>query len=530
MKKNKKTKRALISVCNTSGIIHFAKFLNKKKIKIIATEGTKKILQKKNIPVTSVSEYIEFPEIMNGRVKSMHPKIFGGILGRQEKDTDIMKLYGIKKIHLVIVNLYPFLEKQKILKNNFFDLSEYIDIGGVSLIRAAAKNCSEVLVIVSPGDYNKVIKMIDLNGIESIPLEKKIKLAQKAFSYTSHYDDLISKYFLKKIKKTEKKNTFPEILKINLIKKIQLRYGENPHQKSAFYIEEKNKNNIFEKSKQIQGKKISYNNILDLEIAWNCVQNFKNPACAIVKHSIPCGVCESESTIKSYTSAYQCDPISAFGGVISFNSKINQIVAKTILKNQFVEVIIAPIITKNALEIFKKRKNIIVLTLNQKKNSTFNLDFKSSFGGMLIQEQDNCSFEKNNKKKYWKTVTNRKIITNKEKEDAIFAWKIVKYVKSNAIVIVKNRKTIGIGSGQTSRIFSTKISNLKAIEQNLDTIGATMASDAFFPFSDSIKLAAKIGITCIIQPGGSIRDKEVISAANKSNMIMLFTNKRCFKH
>ncbi|CAL4041875.1 Bifunctional purine biosynthesis protein PurH [Buchnera aphidicola (Tetraneura ulmi)] len=530
MKKNKKIRRALISVYDTSGIIQFSKSLIKRNFKIIATEGTTKFLKKNNIPVTSVSKYIEFPEIMNGRIKSMHPKIFGGILGRKKKDTDTMKLYGINKINLVIVNLYPFFEKYKTLKNNFSELIEYIDIGGVSLIRAAAKNCSEVLVVISPKDYKKIIKIIDTKKIESISLEKKIKLAQKAYAYTSNYDCLISNYFLEKTKKNENKNKFPKKIKINLIKKNQLRYGENPHQKSAFYIEEKDKNNIFEKSKQLQGKKISYNNILDLEIAWNCVQNFKNPACAIIKHSIPCGVCESKSAIESYIASYQCDPISAFGGVIAFNSKINESVANKIIKNQFVEVIIAPIITKNALRVFNKKENIIIFISNYKGNLVSNLDYKSILGGVLIQEKDNFLFKNNDEEKHWKIVTNRKLKTKKEIKDAIFAWKVVKYVKSNAIIIAKNKKTIGIGSGQTSRIFATKISKLKAFENKLDTQGATIASDAFFPFKDSIELAAKIGIKCIIQPGGSIRDKEIISTANKNNMIMLFTDKRCFKH
>ncbi|QCI24150.1 bifunctional phosphoribosylaminoimidazolecarboxamide formyltransferase/IMP cyclohydrolase [Buchnera aphidicola (Muscaphis stroyani)] len=517
---------ALISVYDKQNIVKISKNLVKNKISLFATEGTSKTLHKHNIPVTSISDYINFPEIMNGRVKTLHPKILAGILNRGNEDQLIMNFYNISSINMVIVNFYPFEKVQKNPKNKIDDIIENIDIGGPTLVRAAAKNYKNVIVIVDLLDVQSVINKVKNN---SFTIENRLDLADKAFRYTLSYEKKISQYFFKKNvfnKKCINKN-FPNEINLKFIKKQNLRYGENQHQKSSLYIEKNisSSTGTISCSNQLQGKVLSYNNISDAEVALECVKEFINPACVIVKHGNPCGVSESNSLLKSYLSAYRSDPVSAFGGIVAFNSVLDEKTAQEIVEKQFVEVLIAPKINSLALKILKKKSNIRVLISGKIKKCQIGLDFKKINYGLLLQEYD---YDDMNYKK-WKFVTKR-FPTTQELKDAIFCWKVAKFVKSNAIVYGFNGTTISIGAGQMSRIYSTKIANIKAKDQKINITGSTMASDAFFPFRDGIDSAASIGIKCIIQPGGSKRDQEIIQAANEYNIAMIFTNKRHFRH
>ncbi|AEO07864.1 bifunctional phosphoribosylaminoimidazolecarboxamide formyltransferase/IMP cyclohydrolase [Buchnera aphidicola] len=518
-------KNALISVSDKENILTIAQTLITNKIKLFSTDGTATILKKNNIPVTEISNYTKFPEIMNGRVKTLHPKIMGGILRRQNQDEKTMKLYDILPIDIVIVNFYPFNKIiQNISKNSINDIIENIDIGGPTLVRAAAKNYQNVIVIVDINDVKKIIESIKNNTIN---IENRFNLASKAFEYTSSYEKMISEYFIQKIIFIKtiviiyfQKNTF------FFYKKQDLRYGENHHQQASFYIEKHIcQSGTISTAKQIQGKTLSYNNIADADIALECVKKFKTPACAIVKHGNPCGVAVSNCILKAYLSAYYADPISAFGGIIAFNDILDMKTAKTIIDTQFIEVIIAPEINIFAKKILQTKKNIRILTTGKFKNEKIGLDLKRITNGLLVQEYDLDNIDH----KEWIIVTKR-IPTKIEFKDAIFCWTVAKFVKSNAIVYGRNQVTIGIGAGQMSRIYSTKLANIKAQDQGHKIIGATMASDAFFPFRDGIDSAASIGIKCIVQPGGSIRDQEIIQAANEHDIAMIFTNQRHFKH
>lgn len=519
-------KNALISVSDKENILTIAQILIKNKIKLFSTDGTATILKKNNVPVTEISNYTKFPEIMNGRVKTLHPKIMGGILRRQNQDEKTMKLYDILPIDIVIVNFYPFNKIiQNISKNSINDILENIDIGGPTLVRAAAKNYPNVIVIVDINDVEKIIESIKNNTIN---IENRFNLASKAFEYTSSYEKMISEYFTQKnhFHKNNSNNLFPKKIHFSFIKKQELRYGENHHQQASLYIEK----HIFQSgtistAKQIQGKTLSYNNIADADIALECVKQFKTPACAIVKHGNPCGVAVSNCILKAYLSAYYADPISAFGGIIAFNNILDMKTAKTIIDTQFIEVIIAPKINILAKKILQTKKNIRILITGKFNNEKIGLDLKRITNGLLVQEYDSDSVHH----KEWIIVTKR-IPTKIEFQDAIFCWTIAKFVKSNAIVYGRDQVTIGIGAGQMSRIYSTKLANIKAQDQGHKIIGATMASDAFFPFRDGIDSAASIGIKCIVQPGGSIRDQEIIQAANEHDIAMIFTHQRHFKH
>ncbi|WP_295163949.1 bifunctional phosphoribosylaminoimidazolecarboxamide formyltransferase/IMP cyclohydrolase [uncultured Buchnera sp.] len=526
MSLNNTIKNALISLSNKTNLLEISKILSEKKIHLLSTGGTADVLKKNNIPVTEISNYTNFPEIMDGRVKTLHPKIIGGILGRRKKDQKIMKLHSLIPIDMVIVNFYPF-EKIKNRKEcNIEEVIDNIDIGGPTLVRAAAKNYKDVVVIVDLSDFKSVIKLINN---KTISLEKRFDLATKAFEYTSLYEEIIFKYFLKNnpYKEKNQNDIFPNEIKLNFIKKQDLRYGENQHQKSSFYIEKEIlTSGTISSSRQVQGKNLSYNNICDADIALECVKEFSEPTCVIVKHGNPCGVSESNSLIKAYLSAYNSDPISAFGGIIAFNSTLDFKTAQEIVTKQFVEVIIVPEVDEEALKIVQKKQNIRLILCGKIEKSKKGLDFKRITNGLLVQEYDSNKVNTKN----FDFVTNR-LPTQKELEDAIFSWKVAKFVKSNAVVYSSNKTTIGIGAGQTSRIDATKLANLKVKDRNHhNTIGAIMASDAFFPFRDGIDNAALVGISCIIQPGGSIRDKEVIQSANEHNISMIFTNKRHFKH
>jgi len=523
---NKVLKNALISLSDKIYLLEMAKILTKKRINLFATGGTAEILKKNNIPVIEISSYTKFPEIMDGRVKTLHPKIIAGILGRREKDKNTMKIHNLIPIDIVIVNFYPF-EKIQQFKEKYRteEIIDNIDIGGPKLVHAAAKNYKDVIVIVNSLDFKSIEKIINK---QDISLEKRFDLASKAFQYTSHYEAKISEYFSKNRNKEDKNNIFPNKIQINFIKKQDLRYGENQHQKASFYIEKKIlKSGTISSSYQIQGKNLSYNNIYDADIALECAKEFSKPTCVIVKHGNPCGVAESDSLVKSYLSAYNSDPISAFGGIIAFNTILDVETAQEILKKeQFVEVIVAPQIDQKAIIKLKTKKNIRLLICGKIQKNDKGLDFKRITDGVLMQEYD-C--DKLNVKNL--NFVTKRLPTEKELEDAIFSWTVAKFVKSNAIVYSFNKTTIGIGAGQTSRIDATNLANLKVKDRKYHNItGASMASDAFFPFRDGIDSAAIVGIKCIIQPGGSIRDAEVIQSANEHNISMIFTNKRHFKH
>jgi phosphoribosylaminoimidazolecarboxamide formyltransferase/IMP cyclohydrolase len=510
-----KIKNALISVFNKSKITNLAKILVKKKINIFSTKGTRKIFKKNKIPCSKISDYTKNKEILKGQIKTLHPKIYFGILSDPIMDSQIIKKNKILSINLVIVNFYSLKEKE--------NYTQKIDIGGPSLIRAAAKNYKNVVVITDIKDYKYVIKKILKK--EKFSIQERLKLAIKAFKYSIKYEKKIYHILKKKYDlNNQKKNFFPKKIKIILKKKENLIYGENPHQKSALYLEKnfKKKNKIF---KQIQGKKLSYNNIIDSNIALECVHQFKKPSCVIIKHGTPCGAATKKNILNAYLYAYKCDPISSFGGVIAFNRKLTSHIILKIIHTQFVEIIIAPQISKNSKKILLSKKNIRVLITNNKKINFFkNLEINLINNQFLIQEKD---FDDFNFKK-WKIVSKKKP-TKLEIKDSIFAWKIAKFIKSNGIVYVYKKATISIGCGQTSRIFSIKDANSKINYKNMKCKKLTMASDAFLPFKDNIYELPN-NISCIIQPGGSIRDKEVIKESNRRNISMIFTNIRHFKH
>ncbi|QCI18604.1 bifunctional phosphoribosylaminoimidazolecarboxamide formyltransferase/IMP cyclohydrolase [Buchnera aphidicola] len=525
MLSNNILKNALISLSDKTHLLEMSKILLEKKINLFSTGKTAKYLKNNNIPVTEISEYTKFPEIMDGRIKTIHPKIIGGILGRRNQDKKTMELYNILPIDIVIVNFYPFDKLNFEKEENIEEILKNIDIGGPTLVRSAAKNYKDVIVIVNFFDFKLVFNSLKNNYIS---IEKRLYLASQAFSYTSNYEKSIEQYFKNKhILNTKNQDVlFPNQINLTFTKKQNLRYGENQHQKSALYIQKEILiSGTISSSYQVNGKKLSYNNICDADIALECVKEFSQPACVIVKHGNPCGVSENTSLLQAYISAYKADPISAFGGIIAFNSMIDIETAKEIIKTQFIEVIIAPEINNISLEILKEKKNIRILITGKFKKSNEQTDFKKITNGLLLQEYNN---DKIDIKKF--DYITKRLPTKKELEDAIFCWKIVKYVKSNAILYGLNKTTISIGSGQTSRVDATQLANYKAKNRGFNTKGATMASDAFFPFKDGVEKAACIGISCIIQPGGSIRDREVIECANKYNIAMIFTRQRHFKH
>ncbi len=529
MRSNSIIRRALISVTDKTGIIAFARELVQRGVALLATGGSANLLAKAAIPVTEISDYTNFPEMMGGRIKTLHPKIHGGILGRRGQDDIIMEQYNIPPIDMVIVNLYPFADIVLQADCTLEKAIENIDIGGPAMVRAAAKNYNDVAVIVDNNDFDTLLNEMDLYQ-GTLTLKTRFKLAVKAFKYSAAYDNIVASYLSKSISPefddtTLMANDFPKTINLQFIKKQDLRYGENTHQHAAFYIEPTLKEASVSISRQLQGKMLSYNNIADTDTALECVKTFQEPACVIVKHANPCGVAVSHSLVNAYNRAYMADPISAFGGIIAFNRPLDHETAKAIIHRQFVEVIIAPHINADALNILSTKQNIRVLACGDWDKKSTRLDFKRVNGGLLVQEYDLEDIK----------ATDLQIVTQRspckqEINDALFCWQVAKYVKSNAIVYAKELTTVGIGAGQMSRVYSAIIAGIKANDLNLQLHGAVMASDAFFPFRDSIDAAANIGITCVIQPGGSIRDNEVIDAANEHNMAMLFTHMRHFRH
>ena len=515
--------RALISVSDKTGIAEFARSLHKLGVEILSTGGTAQLLTDQNIPVIEVSDYTGFPEMMAGRVKTLHPKVHGGILGRRGTDDGVMSEHDIPPIDMVVVNLYPF--EQTIAKADC-DLPtaiENIDIGGPTMIRAAAKNHAAVTVVVDVADYSKVLDDMKANA-GAVSDDTRYRLAVKTFEHTARYDGAIANY-LGALDSDGSKQLFGQTLSMQFKKVQSMRYGENPHQDAAFYVEHDNNAVTVAAAEQLQGKELSYNNVADTDAALECIKQFDDgPACVIVKHANPCGVAVAGSLFEAYDQAYQTDPESAFGGIIAFNQRLDMQTAQAIIDRQFVEVIIAPEIESEALACLATKKNLRVLSCGQWSGDPVNrIDFKRINGGLLVQNADLALINET------KVVSDR-APTEEEMKDLLFAWKVAKFVKSNAIVYGKNAMTIGVGAGQMSRINSARIAGIKAAHAGLEVKGSVMASDAFFPFRDGIDQAAEVGIKAVIQPGGSMRDDEVIAAANEHDMAMVFTGMRHFRH
>ncbi len=519
----KPVKRALISVSDKTDIVPFAQQLEQLDIELLSTGGTAKLLAEHNVNVTEVSEYTEYPEMMDGRVKTLHPKIHGALLGRRGIDDATMAQHDMIGIDLLVVNLYPF--EETIQKND--DLAtaiEQIDIGGPTMLRAAAKNHNDVIVIVSPADYDHVIH--ELKQSSGTQKDFRFNLAAKAFAHTAKYDAAISNYFNARLDNLNEPSKFPDVFSFQYKKIQDMRYGENPHQKAAFYSDTQFSNACVAQAHQIQGKALSFNNIADTDAALECVKSFSVPACVIVKHANPCGVAIGKNIFDAYQKAYQTDPTSAFGGIIAFNRELDAETAQHIIQRQFVEVMIAPKVSEKTIAVLKEKENIRLLESGEWRQTHPTLDYKKVTGGLLIQDTDNDIQEYEPSIK----IVTQRTPTEEEMKDLLFSWKVTKFVKSNAIVYAKDQQTIGIGAGQMSRVYSAKIAALKAHDEGLIVKGSVMASDAFFPFRDTIDAAAKEGITAIIQPGGSIRDSEVIDAANEHGIAMIFTDMRHFKH
>ncbi|MDH5571859.1 MAG: bifunctional phosphoribosylaminoimidazolecarboxamide formyltransferase/IMP cyclohydrolase [Gammaproteobacteria bacterium] len=518
-----KITRALISVSDKVGIADFAKQLHEKfNVEILSTGGTARLLSDNGIPVIEVSDYTGFPEMMDGRVKTLHPKVHGGLLGRRGTDDAVMKEHNIPPIDMVVVNLYPFAETIARPDCDLPTAIENIDIGGPTMLRAAAKNHASVTVVVDAEDYERILAEMNENA-GAVSDATRFDLAVKTFEHTSNYDGAIANY-LGTIEANDQKTEFPRTFNSQYIKAQEMRYGENPHQHAAFYIEAKRKEACIATAVQIQGKELSYNNIGDTDAALECVKQFDEPACVIVKHANPCGVAVDRDILNAYDRAYATDPESAFGGIIAFNQTLDAETTHAIVERQFVEVIIAPEVTPEAVEIIKAKKNVRLLTCGMfSKESIKRLDFKRVNGGLLVQDADLALYND------LKVVTKREP-TRKEMDDLLFTWKVAKYVKSNAIVYGRDLMTIGVGAGQMSRVNSARIAGIKAEYANLEVKGSVMASDAFFPFRDGLDQAAENGIVAVIQPGGSMRDEEVIAAADEHGIAMVFTGMRHFRH
>ncbi len=530
-------KSALISVSDKTNIVDFSKKLASYGIRLLATRGTANFLSKSGLDVIEISDYTNTPEILNGRVKTLHHKIYGGLLARRDNSDDLNEInqQDIICIDILVVNLYPFVEKISDPNCSLNEAIEKIDIGGTAMLRAAAKNYGTqniggVTAIVDSADYSFVLEDIEKYGIVSHSL--RLKLAAKAYMYTAAYDTAISSYLSKLINHSSISNQnastltdleLPKNLFLQIEQKKVLRYGENPHQKAAIYIDSKSSNGLINDYYQMQGKELSYNNIIDIESAWECVKSINSIACVIVKHANPCGSSIGKTVLESYQKAFKADPKSAFGGIIAFNRKIDSLTAQTIMNTQFLEILVAPDYSESALSIFSKKKNICVLKMRD-MNKNF-MDIKYIGGNWLIQTHDTSNLTQDK----MRIVTKRQPI-EQEISDMLFAWNIVKYTKSNAVVFVKNGMTIGIGAGQMSRLDSTKLADLKAKNSGFSLKNSVLASDGFFPFCDALTVAIEAGAICIIQPGGSINDNSIIKLADKYGITMVTTGIRHFRH
>jgi phosphoribosylaminoimidazolecarboxamide formyltransferase/IMP cyclohydrolase len=514
-------KRALISVSDKSGILEFARALDKLKVEILSTGGTYEYLLKNNVPATSVANITKFPEILDGRVKTLHPNIHGAILAKRDDRDHIAQLerHDITEIDLVCVNLYPFEKTVAKLDCTFHDAIENIDIGGPAMIRASSKNHQHVVIVTNPNDYSHIIS--ELQQHKDISGKHRLQLAYKAFSHTAYYDSIISQYLGTQLSDTAKFSTEMTI-PLHLVQ--TLRYGENSHQHAAFYRDSGEIGGLLASCKQLQGKELSYNNLADTDTAWECVKQFTDASCVIVKHANPCGVAIASNSLDAYKKANASDPVSSFGGIIAFNKTVDANTAEAV-SAQFIEVLVAPGYTPDALEILAKKPNVRVLEIKLTHDEHNRFDYKRIGGGILVQSMENKVLDKNQLKIATKIHPGEEMIGDLE-----FAWAVARFVKSNAIVLVKDKQTIGIGAGQMSRIDSSKLAMSKAREYGFDPTGSACASDAFFPFRDNVDILASGGVKAIIQPGGSIKDNEIFSAADELNIAMVLTGYRVFRH
>lgn len=526
-------KRALISVSDKTGVVEFARRLQGHQVEILSTGGTARLLAGHGIKVVEVSDYTGFPEMMDGRVKTLHPRIHGGLLGRRGIDDEVMVEHGIDPIDLVVVNLYPFERTVANPACTLEDAIENIDIGGPAMLRSSAKNHASVTVVVDAADYVTVLAEMEHHH-GSVTAATRYSLAIKVFEHTARYDGAIANYFGALHEKSGVLKRFSRTFNTQFVKVQDLRYGENPHQQAAFYVEREPQEASVATARQLQGKELSFNNIADTDAALECVKSFdESPACVIVKHANPCGVALADSLLEAYERAYKTDPTSAFGGIIAFNQTLDATTAQAIIERQFVEVIIAPAVSDAALSILATKANVRVLvcgawSIEPPASGVLHpraLDYKRVTGGLLVQDRDIGMISPADLK-----VVTQRAPTEQEMRDLLFAWKTAKFVKSNAIVYCKDNMTIGIGAGQMSRVYSARIAAIKAADAGLVVTGSVMASDAFFPFRDGIDSAADVGITAVIQPGGSMRDQEVIDAANEHGIAMVFTGMRHFRH
>ena len=511
-------RRALLSVSDKTNLLDFAQGLHDLGVQLVSTGGTFRALQDAGLPAVEVSSVTEFPEMMDGRVKTLHPKIHGGILGRRDQDQAVMAEHGIEAIDLVCVNLYPFKETIANPDKTHEDAIENIDIGGPAMVRSAAKNHQFVGIVTSPLQYQTVLSELQAGGLS---FETRKQLAKAAFQHTAEYDGAIANY----LGRDNEAAQYPEKLFMHFERDSVLRYGENPHQSAAFYRDPSVSGSSVGTSQQLAGKALSFNNIADTDAALECVRQFEAPACVIVKHANPCGVAVEGSILEAYEKAFETDPTSAFGGIIAFNRSLDAKTADRILERQFVEVIITPGVEPGVVELFEKKPSVRLLTVGSLEQTPAQSDYRRVQGGLLIQDTDTGSRIESE----LTCVTDTKP-TAPQMVDLLFAWKVAKFVKSNAIIYAKNNQTIGVGAGQMSRVYSARIAAIKAQDANLEVAGSVMASDAFFPFRDGIDAAAEAGIAAVIQPGGSIRDDEVITAANEHGIAMVFTGMRHFRH
>lgn len=502
-----KPKRALVSVSDKNGLLPLAQALRAQGVEIVATGNTAALLEKAGFAVTEVSVCTGFPEILDGRVKTLHPKIHAGLLARGSRDQETLEALGIQAFDLLIVNLYPFEQVTK-GHHQFNDAIENIDIGGPAMIRAAAKNFEQVLPIVDTDDY---AGLVDCLNQGQMPDGLRLELARKAFALTAAYDAAIAKYLGHEVGQP-------------------LRYGENPHQKAVFHLDPTPKEGSLAHAKMLQGKSLSYNNLLDADAAYNCIRAFPSdqPTTVIIKHGNPCGIAQGETLVQAYLRAYHCDPQSSYGGILGLNQKIDAETAETIIKTQFAEVVLAPFISEEAKAIFLQKPNIRVLITGEMPEETGAWERKSINGGLLTQEVDNNLYKRFDSEQF--KIVSKKAPSEAQKKELLFAWIAVKHVKSNAIVLAKDGATIGIGAGQTSRVMSTRIALWQAQDSKISCDGAVMASDAFIPFKDSLEMAIEAGIRAVIQPGGSIRDDEIIRIADEAGICMVFTGVRHFRH
>jgi phosphoribosylaminoimidazolecarboxamide formyltransferase/IMP cyclohydrolase len=512
-------RRALLSVSIKAGLIELARALQQRGVELLSTGGTATLLEQQGIAVTQVAAHTGFPEIMDGRVKTLHPKIHGGLLGRRGIDDAVMRAHDIEPIDLLVVNLYPFAATVAQPDCSFEAAIENIDVGGPAMVRAAAKNHEHVAVLVDPRDYAAVLQELAHSG--GLQLQTRLRLAAKAFAHTAGYDAAIAAYLQHHAEPQTAEH--PESLELRLRKRSDLRYGENPHQSAALYAFPSPSG--ISAASQLQGRTLSYNNIADADTAWQCVQQFSEPACVIVKHANPCGVAVAADAVSAYVLAYRTDPTSAYGGIVALNRPLTTAIAETIFQRQFVEVIVAPQVAADAQRFCASRENLRILTIDPSLGAAAPHEYRSVGGGLLVQARDAATLDGSAL-----NIVTRRQPEPQELADLLFAWCVCKFVKSNAIVYARDQTTLGIGAGQMSRVVSSRIAAMKAADAGLSISGAVMASDAFFPFRDGVDVAAEVGIKAVIQPGGSIRDQEVIAAADQHGMAMALTGMRHFRH